>query len=93
MKIFDKIKSVFKRKQNPDTCDYLLNVISKRKKQLKNRPENLSAEEWNGILSRISFGLQAAKKNSILKSPTRARQREEKIKQAFELLRVYIREL
>jgi hypothetical protein len=96
MNILKKIKSFFSKnkKEKPKTaCELLLEIVEKRKKDTSNRPENLTDSEWVGVLNRISFGVECTGKNNSLKSPTRKRQRDEKIKKAFDLLSVYIREL
>ena len=96
MKILQKVKSLFlhKQKQPPKSCcDLIIEKIIDKKKSMSDRPANLSQEEWNSILNRISFGIQATQNNHALKSPARKKQREQKIQQAFELLRVYIKDL
>jgi len=96
MKILQKVKSLFSRKQKQppkSCCDLIIEKIIDKKKCMSDRPENLSQEEWNSILNRISFGIQAIQNNNVLKSPARKKQREQKILQAFELLRVYIKYL
>lgn len=97
MKILEKIKSLNpfhnEKKTYKDACDILLQNISLNKKNLSNRPENLTAEQWLLILNRISFGLECKKNNTILASKFRTTQREKKIKESFELLEVYIKHL
>jgi len=95
MNIFKKIKSFFqKKKEQPKKAkELLLSIIEEKKRDPSTKPENLSDTEWKSILKKIASGIECAGKGGILKSPTRKRQRDEKIKKAFELLSVYIKEL
>lgn len=97
MKILQKIKSLspFNRKVNkePTICQFILQKISARKKDKTSCPENLTPEEWKNILNEIAFGFKIKQSNTILKSPTRRRQREERIKRSFKLFEVYIKYL
>jgi hypothetical protein len=97
MKIIDKLKSLnpFKKKNKEKTIQqFVLEKISaKKKRSKKDLPENLTEQEWLAILDDIAFGFKVKQTNTILKSPTRKRQREQKVKRAFELFEVYIKYL
>lgn len=96
MKIINKIKSLnpFAKKNEDKTIQqFVLEKIAAKKKQSKNTPEGLTQDQWLNILNDISFGFKVKQNNTILKSPTRKRQREEKVKRAFELFEVYIKHL
>jgi hypothetical protein len=97
MKIIDKLKSLnpFKKKNKEKTVQQLvLEKIALKKKRLKkDRPANLTEQEWRTILDEMAFGFKVKQTNTILKSPTRKRQREQKVKRAFELFEVYIKYL
>jgi hypothetical protein len=96
MKILKKVKSLFSlqgKQPRKSCCDLIIDKIIEKKKYMADRPEDLSQEEWHSILNRISFGLQAIKNDHTLKSPARKKQREQKIQQAFDLLKVYIKHL
>ena len=97
MNLTNKIKSLnpFKKKEPSyiDACDILINNIADRKKNLNNKPKDLTVEQWLLILNRISFGLECKKNNTALASAFRTKQREKKIKESFELLEVYIKYL
>jgi len=97
MKILEKLKSLtpFKKKtsKEPTICEFILQKISARKKEKTSYPENLTPEEWKNILNEIAFAFKVKQSNTILKSPTRRRQREEKLKRSFKLFEVYIKYL
>lgn len=96
MKIIDKLKSLnpFKKKNKEKTIQqFILKKIAAKKNRLKDHPENLTKEEWKVILDEIAFGFKVKETNTILKSPTRKRQREQKVERAFKLFEVYIKHL
>ena len=96
MKILDKIKSLnpFVKKSEDKTIQlFVLEKIAAKKKNIKDRPANLTEQEWRTILDDMSFGFKVKQTNTILKSPTRKRQREQKVERAFKLFEVYIKHL
>lgn len=96
MKIINKLKSLnpFKKKNKEKTIQqFILKKIAAKKNRLKDHPENLTKEEWKVILDEIAFGFKVKETNTILKSPTRKRQREQKVERAFKLFEVYIKHL
>jgi hypothetical protein len=96
MKILDKIKSLnpFVKKSEDKTIQlFVLEKIAAKKKNIKDRPANLTEQEWRTILDDMSFGFKVKQTNTILKSPTRKRQREQKVERAFKLFEVYIKYL
>ena len=96
MKIIDKLKSLnpFKKKNKEKTIQqFILKKIAAKKNRLKDHPENLTKEEWKVILDEIAFGFKVKETNTVLKSPTRKRQREQKVERAFKLFEVYIKHL
>ena len=96
MKIINKLKSLnpFKKKNKEKTIQqFVLEKIAAKKNRLKDHPENLTKEEWKVILDEIAFGFKVKETNTILKSPTRKRQREQKVERAFKLFEVYIKDL
>jgi len=96
MKILDKIKSLnpFVKKSEYKTIQqFVLEKIAAKKKNIKDRPANLTEQEWHTILDDMSFGFKVKQTNTILKSPTRKRQRDQKVERAFKLFEVYIKYL
>jgi len=96
MKILNKIKSLnpFAKKNEDKTIQqFVLEKIAAKKKNASDCPEDLTEQEWRAILDDMAFGFKVKQTNTILKSPTRKRQREEKVKSAFELFEVYIKHL
>jgi hypothetical protein len=96
MKILDKIKSLnpfVKKSEDKTIQQFVLEKIAAKKKNIKDRPANLTEQEWRTILDDISFGFKVKQTNTILKSPTRKRQREQKVERAFKLFEVYIKYL
>jgi len=97
MKILDKIKSLvpFKKKQNIELsiCEFVLHKIEQAKHNENSRPVNLTHQEWRAILDDMAFGFKVKQTNSILKSPMRKRQRQQKVERAFKLFEVYIKHL
>ena len=96
MKILNKIKSLnpFAKKNEDKTIQqFVLEKIAAKKKNIKDRPANLTEQEWLTILDDMSFGFKVKQTNTILKSPTRKRQREQKVERAFKLFEVYIKYL
>ena len=96
MKILDKIKSLnpfAKKTQDKTIQQFVLEKIAAKKKNIKDRPGNLTEQEWRTILDDMSFGFKVKQTNTILKSPTRKRQREQKVERAFKLFEVYIKYL
>ena len=93
MKILDKIKSLnpfVKKSEDKTIQQFVLEKIAAKKKNIKDRPANLTEQEWLTILDDMSFGFKVKQTNTILKSPTRKRQREQKVERAFKLFEVYI---
>jgi len=93
MKILDKIKSLnpfVKKSEDKTIQQFVLEKIAAKKKNIKDRPANLTEQEWRTILDDMSFGFKVKQTNTILKSPTRKRQREQKVERAFKLFEVYI---
>jgi len=96
MKILDKIKSLnpfVKKSEDKTIQQFVLEKIAAKKKNIKDRPANLTEQEWLTILDDMSFGFKVKQTNTILKSPTRKRQREQKVERAFKLFEVYIKYL
>jgi len=96
MKILDKIKSLnpfVKKSEDKTIQQFVLEKIAAKKKNIKDRPANLTEQEWRTILDDMSFGFKVKQTNTILKSPTRKRQREQKVERAFKLFEVYIKYL
>jgi len=96
MKILDKIKSLnpfVKKSEDKTIQQFVLEKIAAKKKNIKDRPANLTEQEWRTILDDMSFGFKVKQTNTILKSPTRKRQREQKVERAFKLFEVYIKHL
>lgn len=88
-------KKLFKRKaqSHKDACNLILKLIAQENKKLANKPENMSKEEWRGILNDMSFVFKVKTQDAILKSPARIKQREQQVDRAFELFKVYIKHL
>jgi len=96
MKILDKIKSLnpfVKKSEDKTIQQFVLEKIAAKKKNIKDRPANLTEQEWRTILDDMSFGFKVKQTNTILKSPTRKRQRDQKVERAFKLFEVYIKYL
>ena len=97
MKIIDKLKSLnpFKKKNKEKTIQQFIleKITAKKKRSKKDRPKNLTDQEWRAILDDMAFAFKIKQTNTVLKSPTRKRQREQKIKRAFKLFEVYIKYL
>jgi hypothetical protein len=101
MKILDTLKKLvptklFKRKKTKthvDVCDLILELVSQEKKTLSNKPIDMNVEQWQNILNHISYGFRVKKENVHLKSPTRRKERQQKVERAFELFKVYIKHL
>lgn len=96
MKILDKIKSLnpFAKKSEDKTIQqFVLEKIAAKKKNIKDCPKNLTSQEWQTILDDMAFGFKVKQTNTILKSPTRKRQRQQKVERAFKLFEVYIKHL
>jgi len=96
MKILDKIKSLnpfVKKSEDKTIQQFVLEKIAAKKKNIKDRPANLTEQEWRTILDDMSFGFKVKQTNTILKSPMRKRQRQQKVERAFKLFEVYIKHL
>ena len=96
MKIPDKIKSLnpfVKKSEDKTIQQFVLEKIAAKKKNIKDRPANLTEQEWRTILDDMSFGFKVKQTNTILKSPMRKRQRQQKVERAFKLFEVYIKHL
>ena len=96
MKILDKIKSLnpfVKKSEDKTIQQFVLEKIDAKKKNIKDRPANLTEQEWRTILDDMSFGFKVKQTNTILKSPMRKRQRQQKVERAFKLFEVYIKHL
>lgn len=96
MKILDKIKSLnpfVKKNEDKTIQQFVLEKIAAKKKNIKDRPANLTEQEWRTILDDMSFGFKVKQTNTILKSPMRKRQRQQKVERAFKLFEVYIKHL
>jgi hypothetical protein len=96
MKILDKIKSLnpfVKKSEDKTIQQFVLEKIAAKKKNIKDCPANLTEQEWRAILDDMAFGFKVKQTNTILKSPTRKRQRQQKVERAFKLFEVYIKHL
>lgn len=96
MKILEKIKSLnpfVKKSEDKTIQQFVLEKITAKKKTIKDHPENLTEQEWRAVLDDMAFGFKIKQTNTILKSPTRRKQREQKVNRAFELFKVYIKYL
>ncbi len=98
MKILKKLKSLLpssKKKQvkKKSLSEIILQRIKERKSNLKVRPEKLSPQQWLNVLNEMSLAFSFKNKPCDLKSPTRKKQRERKIKKSLELFQEYLKEL
>ena len=101
MKILDAFKKIiptklFKRKKTKthiDACDLILELIAQEQKSGINKPLDMEQDEWQNILNNISYGFRVKRENVFLKSPTRRKERQQKVDHAFELFKVYIKHL
>jgi len=96
MKILDKIKSFnpfVKKSEDKTIQQFVLEKIAAKKSDMQDRPKHLSEQEWRAILDDMAFGFKVKQTNTILKSPTRKRQRQQKVERAFKLFEVYIKHL
>ena len=82
-----------KKNEDKTMQQFVLEKIAAKKKNIKDRPENLTEQEWRVILDDMAFGFKIKQTNTILKSPTRKRQRQQKVERAFKLFEVYIKHL
>ena len=64
-------------------------LIFKKILNNKNKPENLSQEEWNIILKKIAHALDKSSKKTKPVSVARRKILAKEIKEGFDLLRVY----
>ena len=101
MKILKALKKIvptklFKRKKtktHTDVCDLILELVAQEKKTLTNKPIDMNVEQWQNTLNHISYGFRVKKEDSHLKSPSRRKERQQKVERAFELFKVYIKHL
>lgn len=98
MKILKKIKSIlpsFKKNKvkKLTLLETIFERIQERKKNLKDRPKELSPQQWLDTLNKISFAFLIKTEPSDLKSPARKKQRERKIKESLKLFQEYLKEL
>ena len=101
MKILQALKKIIpakllkqpKQKTHVDVCDLILELVAQEKKILANKPIDMNVEQWQNILNNISYGFRVKRENVFLKSPTRRKERQQKVERAFELFKVYIKHL
>jgi hypothetical protein len=99
MNILKGIKNLFSKKKKvkqnfqEEFCLLLTNQINLKINNLDEKPVTLSEEQWRGVLNKILFAANCKRKSIILKSAGKHKIREKKIKEGFDLLRVYFKEL
>jgi len=101
MKILDALKKLVpkrlvasKNKQtHKDACRLILDLINQESKTLANKPLDMSDEQWRNTLNEMSFVFKVKSQDTILKSPARRKQRDQKVNRSFELFKVYIKHL
>lgn len=101
MKILDTLKKLVpkrllaskNKKTHKDACRLILDLINQESKTLENKPIDMSDEQWRNTLNEMSFVFKVKAQDTILKSPARRKQREQKVNRAFELFKVYIKHL
>lgn len=101
MKILDALKKLVpkrlvasKNKQtHKDACRFILELINQEIKNCSNKPLDMSDEQWRNTLNEMSFAFKVKSQDTILKSPARRKQRDQKVNRSFELFKVYIKHL
>ena len=101
MKILDTLKKLVpkrlvassKKQTHKDACRLILELINQESKTLANKPIDMSDEQWLNTLNEMSFAFKVKVKDTILKSPARRKQREQKVNRSIELFKVYIKHL
>ena len=101
MKILDTLKKLApkrlaapkNKKTHKDACRLILDLITQESKTLSNKPIDMSDEQWRNTLNEMSFAFKVKVQDTILKSPARRKQREQKLDRSIELFKVYIKHL
>ena len=101
MKILDTLKKLVpkrlvassEKQTHKDACRLILELINQESKTLANKPIDMSDEQWLNTLNEMSFVFKVKAKDTILKSPARRKQREQKVNRSIELFKVYIKHL
>lgn len=101
MKILDALKKLVpkrlvassKKQTHKDACRLILDLIKQESKTLANKPIDMSEEQWRNTLNEMSFFFKAKAQDTILKSPARRKQREQKLDRSIQLFKVYIKHL
>ena len=101
MKILDTLKKLVpkrliaskNKKTHKDACGLILDLIKQESKTLVNKPIDMSDEQWLNTLNEMSFAFKVKAKDTILKSPARRKQRDQKLDRSIELFKVYIKHL
>ena len=101
MKILDTLKKLVpkrliaskNKKTHKDACRLVLDLIKQESKTLANKPIDMSDEQWLNTLNEMGFIFKVKAKDTILKSPARRKQREQKLDRSIELFKVYIKHL
>ena len=81
------------KQTHKDACRLILDLINQESKTLENKPIDMSDEQWRNTLNEMSFVFKVKAQDTILKSPARRKQREQKVNRSFELFKVYIKHL
>ena len=99
MNILKGIKNFFNKNRKTKSdfrsefCALVIDRINFKINDTKEKPGNLSNEEWKIILNKILFAVVNKQKPIILKSPGKIKIKQKKITEGFRLLEVYFKYL
>jgi hypothetical protein len=99
MNILKGIKNLFNKSRNTkkdfrlEFCTLVIDRINFKINDAKEKPDDLSNDEWKIILNKILFAVANKKAPIMLKSLGKTKIKQKKITEGFRLLEVYFNNL
>lgn len=96
MNILNKLKSFIPEKQQEERLDLNSEIIKrlyKEKKSLKNKPVDISKEEWSKLINQMIFSFRYQKSKNYIKSPARYRQLKARVDAGFKAFQKHHKQL
>lgn len=96
MNILNKIKSLIPEKKSEESLNLnsvIINRLYKEKKSLKNKPDDISKEEWFKLLNQMIYSFRYKKSKNYIKSPTRYNQLKSRVQAGFKAFQKHHKQL
>lgn len=96
MNLLNKIKSFIPEKKSEERQNLnsvIIDRLYKEKKSLKNKPDNMSKEEWSKLVNQMIYSFRYTKSKNYIKSPARYRQLKSRVEAGFKVFQKHHKQL